>query len=219
MFSFIDFSLENERLMFQNAFCKVFNFSCHGRRALAHTQSVLRALAHTQSVFNPFTATGYFDIPPSRWPTFLVTLFPILKEGMGISLLDEFEVQYHVIKSNEFQTYDGAKVKVFARFESGSARRRHCLCSRPAPTPLVEIFTGPSTTTGTGSNDGEGDDFFFLPSRVFQVYDCYFTNVLTQRSCLGFLLTADSQCFTRNDARTFLPTIPRRRLWPGERSL
>ena len=60
---------------------------------------------------------------------------------------------------------------------------------------------------------------FFLPSRVFQVYDCYFTNVLTQRSCLGFLLTADSQCFTRNDARTFVPTIPRRRQWPGERSL
>ena len=35
-------------------------------------------------------------------------------------------------------------------------------CSRPAPTPLVEIFTGPSTTTGTGSNDGEGDDFYFF---------------------------------------------------------
>ena len=47
---------------------------------------------------NPFTATGYFDIPPPRWPTFLVTLFPILKEGMGLSLLDECEVQYHVIK-------------------------------------------------------------------------------------------------------------------------
>ena len=111
------------------------------------------------------------------------------------------------------------KLRFFARFESESARRCHCLCSRPAPTPLVEIFTGPSTTTGTRSDDGEGDDFFFLPSRVFQVYDCYFTNVLTQRSCLGFLLTADSQCFTRNDARTFVPTIPRRRLWPGERSL
>ena len=65
-------------------------------------------------------------------------------------------------KRNEFQTYDGAKVKVFARFESESARRRHCLCSRPAPTPLVAIFTGPSTTTGTRSNDGEGDDFFFF---------------------------------------------------------
>ena len=50
------------------------------------------------SNFNPLTATGYFDIPPPRWPTFLVTLFPILKEGMGLSLLDEFEVQYHVIK-------------------------------------------------------------------------------------------------------------------------
>ena len=48
--------------------------------------------------FNPFTATGYFDIPPPRWPTFLAMLFPILKEGMGLSLLDEFEVQYHVIK-------------------------------------------------------------------------------------------------------------------------
>ena len=48
--------------------------------------------------FNPFTATGYFDIPPPRWPTFLVTLFPMLKEVMGLSLLDEFEVQYHVIK-------------------------------------------------------------------------------------------------------------------------
>ena len=49
---------------------------------------------------NPFTATDYFDIPPPRWPTFLGTLFPILKEGMGmgLSLLDEFEVQYHVIK-------------------------------------------------------------------------------------------------------------------------
>ena len=33
-------------------------------------------------------------------------------------------------KSNEFQTYDGAKVTVFARFESESARGRHCLCSR-----------------------------------------------------------------------------------------
>ena len=65
-------------------------------------------------------------------------------------------------KVTKFQTYDGAKVKVFTRFESESARRRHCLCSRPAPTPLVEIFTGPSTTTGTRSNDGEGDDFFFF---------------------------------------------------------
>ena len=48
--------------------------------------------------FNPFTATGYFDIPPPRWPTFLAMLFQILKEGMGLSLLDELEVRYHVIK-------------------------------------------------------------------------------------------------------------------------
>ena len=51
----------------------------------------------------------------------------------------------------------------------------------------------------------------FLPSRVFQMYDCYFTNVLTQCSCFEVLLTAGSLCFTRDDARTFVPTIPRRR--------
>ena len=33
------------------------------------------------------------------------------------------------------------------------------------------------------------------------MYDCYFTNVLTQRSCFEVPLTADSQCFTRDDAR------------------
>ena len=65
------------------------------------------------------------------------------------------------VTNSRHKYYDGAKVKVFGRFESASARRRHCLCSRHAPTPLVEIFTGPSTTTGTRSNDGEGDDFFF----------------------------------------------------------
>ena len=54
--------------------------------------------------------------------------------------------------------------------------------------------------------------FFLLPSGIFQVYDCYFTNVLTQRSCFEVLLTADSQCFTRDDARIFVPTIPRRSL-------
>ena len=43
------------------------------------------------------------------------------------------------------------------------------------------------------------------------MYDCYFTNVLTQRSCFEVLLTAGSLCFTRDDARTFVPTIPRRR--------
>ena len=42
------------------------------------------------------------------------------------------------------------------------------------------------------------------------MYGCYFINVLTQRSCFEVLLTADSQCFTRDDARTFVPTIPRR---------
>ena len=43
------------------------------------------------------------------------------------------------------------------------------------------------------------------------MFECYFTNVLTQRSRVEVLLTADSQCFTRDDARTLVPTIPRRR--------
>ena len=79
----------------------------------------------------------------------------------------------------------------------------------PAATPLVEFLQAHRYPLNTRSNDGEGEDF--LPSRVFQVYDCYFTNVLTQRSCFEVLLTADSQCFTRDDARTLVPTIPRRR--------
>ena len=61
--------------------------------------------------------------------------------------------------------------------------------------------------------------FFYHRESFFAVYFCYFTNLLIQRFCLGFLLTADSQCFTRNDARIFVPTIPRRRLWQGDRSL
>ena len=44
---------------------------------------------------------------------------------------------------------------------------------------------------------------FFLPSRVFQAYDCYFTNVLMQRSCFEVLLTADSQCSTRDNAHIY----------------
>ena len=50
--------------------------------------------------------------------------------------------------------------------------------------------------------------------RFFEPCDCYFTNVLTQRSCFEVLLsvlTAGSLCFTPDDARTFVPTIPRRR--------
>ena len=73
------------------------------------------------------------------------------------------------------------------RFSRGlKAKAPGAVTAWAATTPLVEIFTGPSTTTGTRSNDGEGDDFFFLPSRVFQVYDCYFTNVLLMETGLGF---------------------------------
>ena len=43
---------------------------------------------------------GHFHKQPPRLPTFLAMLFQILKEGMGLSLLnlDKLEVQYHVIK-------------------------------------------------------------------------------------------------------------------------
>ena len=41
---------------------------------------------------------GHFHRQPPRWPTFLAMLFQILKEGMGLSLSDELEVQYNVIK-------------------------------------------------------------------------------------------------------------------------
>ena len=43
------------------------------------------------------------------------------------------------------------------------------------------------------------------------MYDCYFTNVLMQRSCFEVFLTAGSQCFTRDNARIFVPTNPRRK--------
>ena len=98
------------------------------------------------------------------------------------------------------------------------ARRRHCFCSGPLRRRSSKFLQARRPRLAQEATMGKVT-IFFLPSRVFQVYDCYFTNVLTQRSCLGFLLTADSQCFTRSDARTFVPTIPRRRLWPDERSL
>ena len=47
---------------------------------------------------NPFTAMGHSHKQPPRWPTFLAMLFQILKEAMGLSLLDKLKVQYHVIK-------------------------------------------------------------------------------------------------------------------------
>ena len=102
---------------------------------------------------------------------------------------------------------------VFARFESESARRRHVHCSRSrSDVALVEIFTGPAPIDWwQEATLVKVRILFFLPSRVFQVYDCYFTNVLRQRSCFEVLLTADSQCFTRDDARIFVPMIPRRR--------
>ena len=43
---------------------------------------------------------GHFHKQPPRWPTFWAMLFQILKEGMGLSLLDKLDVQYHVIKKS-----------------------------------------------------------------------------------------------------------------------
>ena len=85
----------------------------------------------------------------------------------------------------------------------------------PAPTPLVEIFTGSAPIDWTQeATMVKVRIFFFYLRGSFQMYDCYFTNVLAQRSCFEVLLsvlTAGSLCFTPDDARTFVPTIPRRR--------
>ena len=84
-------------------------------------------------------------------------------------------------------------------------------CTARVLTPTSRSSAASAHRLNTRSNDGEGEEFFFffLPSMVFQVYDCYFTSVLTQRSCFEVLLTADSQCFTSDDPRIFVPTIPR----------
>ena len=64
-----------------------------------------------------------------------------------------------------------AQVTVFARFESESAGAvTACI---PAPTPLVETFAGPLDWTQEATVEPGSCEDFFLPSRVFQVYDCY----------------------------------------------
>ena len=103
------------------------------------------------------------------------------------------------------------------RYSRGLKAKAPCAVTACVPGPLrlgrsSKFLQARRPRLAQEATMGKVTIFFFLPSRVFQVYDCYFTNVLTQRSCLGFLLTADSQCFTRNDARTFVPTILRRRL-------
>ena len=72
------------------------------------------------------------DIPPPRWPTFLVTLFPILKEGMGPFIVRRIRSavprDQKVTNSRHMMA---PKLRFFARFQSESARRRHCFCSGP----------------------------------------------------------------------------------------
>ena len=84
----------------------------------------------------------------------------------------------------------------------------------PAATPLVEIFTGPAHPLNTRRNDGEGEGFFFFTfeglSSIWLLFYQRFGLALPLWSSPD-LSTANSQCFIRDDARTFVPTIPRRR--------
>ena len=52
---------------------------------------------------------------------------------------------------------------------------------------------------------------FFFDVRELSSVWLLFRNSLTQRSRFEVLLTADSQWFTRDDSRTFVPTVPRQR--------
>ena len=53
--------------------------------------------------------------------------------------------------------------------------------------------------------------FFFLTLEGLSRVWLLFTNSLMQCSRFEVLLTADSQCFTHDDSRTFVPTVARRR--------
>ena len=128
---------------------------------------------------------------------------------MGLSLLDKLEVQYTMIKKQRNPDIMMVPKLRFSRGLKAKAPGAVVTACVPAATPFVEIFMYCRYPLNTRSNDGEGEDFL-LPLRVFQVYDCFFT-VLTERSCFEVLLTADSQCFTSDDTRTLVPTIPRRR--------
>ena len=80
----------------------------------------------------------------------------------------------------------------------------------PAATPLVESFTGPSISTEHKKQWWWRWGFFFTfegLSRVWLLFYERFDAALLLWS--SPVLTADSQCFTRDNARTFVPTIPR----------
>ena len=93
-------------------------------------------------------------------------------------------------KSNVIQTYDGAKVSFRAVW-----KQEHpvpSLLMFPLRRSCIETSTGPSNEPRKQRLWRWGLSFS-LPSRVFQGYDCYFTNVLTQRSRFDHevLLTLD----------------------------
>ena len=94
-------------------------------------------------------------------------------------------------KSNEFQTYDGAKVKVFARFESESARPRHCLCSRPAPTPLAKFLQARRPRLAQEATMGKVTIFFFFTFEgLSSVWLLFY-----QRSDTALLLGISPECW------------------------
>ena len=158
----------------------------------------------TSVELSTFTAIGHFRKQPSRRPTFLAMLFQILKGGMGLSLLDELDVRYHVIKLSAIQTDGGPKLRI-SRGMKAKTPGAVTACGSDAATRRNFYRPIDWTQEATMVNVT-----IFFTLRVFEVLDCY-SPTLTQRSHFQVFLTADSQCFTRDDSRTFVPTIPRRR--------
>ena len=85
-------------------------------------------------------------------------------------------------KSNAIQTYGGPKL----RFSRGlKAKALGAVTARvPTPTPLVEIFYRPIDWTQEATMVNVR--IFFLPWRVFQVYDCYLPTLWRSAPALRF---------------------------------
>ena len=78
---------------------------------------------------------------------------------MSLSLLDELEVQYPVIKKELNPNIWWRQNYGFARFERESAWRRHCSCSR-SDTARRNFYRPGAYWLNTRSNNGEGKDCF-----------------------------------------------------------
>ena len=161
---------------------------------------------------NPFTAMGHFYKQPPWWPTFLAMLFQIQK-GWVFHCKTNSKCDTTWSKSNVIQTYGGRKL----RFRAVWKRKR------PAPSLLVFRLRRHSSKVlqayrlNTRSNDGAGMmwEYFFWPSRVFQVYDRYLPTLWRSAPALKF-----SSQLTRNvSLATILVHSYRRSLDEDERSL